>query len=114
MTKKPYFSVIVPLLNEGKNIKNLHREIVVVMKSLKKPYEIIFIDDGSTDNSLQVLKKLKPLKVIRFRRNFGQSAALDAGIQNSHGEILITLDGDGQNDPNDIPKLLKKLAEKYD
>lgn len=114
MTKKPYFSVIVPLLNEGKNIKNLHQEIVAVMKSLGKPYEIIFVDDGSGDNTLQILKKLKPLKIIRFRKNFGQSAALDAGIKNSQGEIFITLDGDGQNDPNDIPKLLKKLNENYD
>lgn len=114
MTKKPYFSVIVPLLNEGKNIKDLHQEIVMVMKSLKKPYEIIFVDDGSSDNTLQILKKLHPVKIIRFRKNFGQSAALDAGIKNSQGEILITLDGDGQNDPHDIPKLLKKLDERYD
>jgi len=114
MIKKPYFSIIVPILNEGKNIKNLHQEIVMVMKSLKKPYEIIFVDDGSSDNTLQVLKKLHPAKIIRFRKNFGQSAALDAGIKNSQGEILITLDGDGQNDPNDIPKLLKKLSERYD
>ncbi|MCJ7804158.1 glycosyltransferase family 2 protein [Patescibacteria group bacterium] len=114
MAKKPYFSVIVPLFNEEKNIAKLHQEILMVMKSLEKPYEIIFVDDGSNDNSFQVLRKLKPLKTIRFRRNFGQSAALDAGIKNSQGEILITLDGDGQNDPNDIPKLLKKLNEKYD
>ena len=114
MAKKPYYSIIIPVLNEEKNIKNLHQEIVTVMKTLKKPYEIIFVDDGSSDNTFEILKKLKPIKVIRFRKNFGQSAALDAGIKNSQGKILITLDGDGQNDPNDIPKLLKKLDEKYD
>jgi len=114
MTKKPYYSVIAPLFNEEKNIASLHQEIVSVMKSLKRPYEIIFVDDGSSDNTLQVLKKLKPIKIIRFRKNFGQSAALDAGIKNASGEILITIDGDGQNDPNDIPKLLKKLNERYD
>jgi glycosyltransferase involved in cell wall biosynthesis len=114
MTKKPYYSVIIPVLNEEKNIKNLHQEIVTVMKTLKKPYEIIFVDDGSSDNTFEILKKLKPIKIVRFRKNFGQSAALDAGIKNSQGKILVTLDGDGQNDPNDIPKLLKKLNEKYD
>jgi glycosyltransferase involved in cell wall biosynthesis len=114
MAQKPYFSIISPLFNEEKNIKSLHQEIVMVMKSLKKPYEIIFVDDGSSDHTLQVLKKLKPVKIIKFRKNFGQSAALDAGIKNSQGEILITLDGDGQNDPKDIPKLVKQLNENYD
>ncbi len=112
--KKYFYSVVIPVFNEEKNIAKLHREIVAVMKKLKKPYEVIFVDDGSTDKSFQILKKLKVLKIIRFRRNFGQSAALDAGVKNSQGEILITLDGDGQNDPNDIPKLLKKLDERYD
>jgi len=112
-SKKYFYSIIVPVLNEGKNIAKLHQEIVKVMKSLKKTYEIIFVDDGSSDNTPKILRKLKPLKIITFRRNFGQSAALDAGIKNSQGKILITLDGDGQNNPADIPKLLKKLNE-YD
>jgi len=114
MNKKIQSSVIVPVFNEEKNIPSLHREIVSTLRKLKKPYEIIFVNDGSTDNSLQVMKKLKPLKIISLRKNSGQSAALDAGIKNAKGEIIITLDGDGQNDPKDIPCLLAKLNEGYD
>jgi len=112
--KRIYYSVIVPLFNEEKNVIKLHKDIILVMKSLKKNYEIIFVDDGSTDKTFENLKKLHPLKIIKFRRNFGQSAALDAGIKHASGQVLITLDGDGQNDPNDIPNLLKKLDNKYD
>jgi len=108
------FSVVVPVFNEEKNVAQLHKEILAVMKPLKKPYEIIFVDDGSVDKTYTVLKKLKSIKIIKLRKNFGQSAALDAGIKNSQGKILITLDGDGQNDPSDIPKLLNKLKKDYD
>lgn len=114
MKTTPYFSVIVPVFNEEKNLPSLHQEITSVMKKLKKPYEIIFVDDGSTDKSFDVMKTLKPLKIIRLRKNFGQSSALDAGIKNSSGKIIFTLDGDGQNDPADFPKLLKKLNKGYD
>jgi glycosyltransferase involved in cell wall biosynthesis len=106
---KPYFSFIVPVYNEQGNVAPLHKEIVAVAKKLKKPCEIIFVDDGSSDKTLENLKKLSPVKILILRKNSGQSAALDAGIKAAQGEILITMDGDGQNDPADVPKMLKKL-----
>ncbi len=106
---KPYFSFIVPVFNEQDNIAPLHKEIVKTAKKLKKPYEVIFIDDGSSDKTLENLKKLSPVKILVFRKNSGQSAALDAGIKAAQGEILITLDGDGQNDPADIPQMVAEL-----
>jgi glycosyltransferase involved in cell wall biosynthesis len=113
--KKPFYSVVVPVYNEEDNVKDLHKEILQTMDKLDKPYEIIFVDDGSYDKTFKQLKELKPIKIIQLRRNRGQSAALDAGIKNSKGEIIITLDGDQQNDPKDIPKLLKTLKNKeYD
>jgi glycosyltransferase involved in cell wall biosynthesis len=105
----PYYSFIVPVYNEEGNVEKLHAEIVTVAEKLNKPYEVIFIDDGSTDQTLQKLKTLSPIKILVLRKNSGQSAALDAGIKGARGEILITLDGDGQNDPADVPKMLKKL-----
>lgn len=108
------YSVIVPAYNEEKNVARLYREIVKVMETLGGKYEIIFVNDGSKDNTFKELKKLPRIKVINFRRNFGQTAALDAGIHLAKGKILITLDADLQNDPHDIPKLLTKLEEGYD
>jgi len=112
--QKPYYSFIIPVFNEEKNVAPLHKEIIAVAKKLKKPFEIIFVNDGSNDATLKILKTLSPVKIINFRKNFGQSAALDAGIKHSQGEILITLDGDGQNDPADVPKMLEKLNKGYD
>jgi len=103
------YSVVIPVFNEEENVAKLHSELMKVMKALKSDFEIIFVNDGSTDGTERVLKSLKPITIITFRKNFGQSAALDAGIKASKGELIITLDGDGQNDPADIPKLLKKL-----
>lgn len=111
MQKVPQLSVVIPVLNESQNVAGLHREIVAALRKTKKSYEIIFIDDGSTDNTLNELEKLSPVKIIQFRKNFGQSAALDAGIKEAKGQIIVTLDGDGQNDPRDIPSLLSKLKE---
>lgn len=108
------YSVIVPIYNEEESVLDLHQRIKQVMDGTSQAYEIIFIDDGSTDKSFEIIKNLAPLKIIRFRKNFGQTAALDAGIKASRGEILITLDGDGQNPPEEIPKLLEKLKEGYD
>lgn len=102
-------SVVVPVYNEEEAVVSLHNEIVEVMQSLSVPYEIIFVDDGSTDNTFGALEKLSPIKIIRFRKNFGQTAALDAGIREASGEYIVTMDGDGQNDPSDIPQLLRKL-----
>jgi len=114
MRNKVYFSFIVPVYNEQETVVALFQEIKSAAAELKKPGEIIFVNDGSTDQTLQILKALSPIKIISLRKNFGQSAALDAGIKNAQGEVIITLDGDGQNNPEDIPKLLKKLNEGYD
>ena len=104
-------SVVIPVYNEEGNIKKLYDEIKKVISTISKDYEIIFVNDGSTDNSLIELKKLRNVKIIDLNRNYGQSTALDAGFKESKGEIIVSLDGDGQNDPNDIPKLIKKLKE---
>lgn len=105
-------SVVVPVYNEEEAVVQLHNEIIKVMQSLRVPYEIIFVDDGSTDGTFDVLEKLSPITIIRFRRNFGQTAALDAGIKNASGYYVITMDGDGQNDPADIPQMVKTLESK--
>jgi len=110
----PFLSIVVPLYNEEGNVEQLHKKIVEAGKTLGKTFEIIFIDDGSTDRTNEICRKLSPLKLISFRKNFGQTAAFDAGIKNSRGEIIITMDGDLQNDPADIGKLLEKLEEGYD
>ncbi len=108
------FSVVVPIYNEEGNLKKLDSEIKKVMSKLKS-YEIIYVNDGSTDKSLNVLKKLKKCKIINLQRNYGQSVALDAGFKECLGEYVISLDADLQNDPHDIPKLYQKLiAEKLD
>ena len=107
-------SVVVPVFNEEKNAGPLHQELVSVLKPLQRNFEIIFVDDCSTDGTQEVLKTLSPIKIIRFRRQFGQSCALDAGIKSAKGDIIITLDGDGQNDPKDIPLLLETLESGWD
>lgn len=111
-------SVVIPVYNEDKNLEILHTELMHILPTLDVQYEIIFIDDGSTDTSFTVLQKLfeknKHVKVIKFRKNFGQTAALSTGFDNAKGEIVISMDADLQNDPNDIPKLLKKIDEGYD
>lgn len=111
MNKKIDISVVVPVFNEVGNVKNLYKEIKTTLVSLKLTYEIIFVDDGSTDKTVDVLRKLSPLTVVRLRRNMGQSAALDRGIKQAKGELIVTMDGDGQNDPADIPLLLKELKK---
>lgn len=109
------YSVVIPLKNEEENIKDLVHELEPVMIQLNQPWELICIDDGSTDKTLEVLKNLskdKPyLKILVFERNYGQSSAFDAGFKAAIGEFVITLDGDRQNDPNDIPKLLKEMHD---
>jgi len=107
-------SVIVPVFNEGKNVKALYVEIFAVLKSLNPSFEIIFVDDASTDNTLNELETLSPVTIIKLRKNSGQSAALDAGIKCSTGDIIVTMDGDGQNDPSDIPGLVQNLSKGYD
>jgi len=111
---QPYLSVVVPLYNEEGNVKELHRKIHEAVQKIGRPFEIIFIDDGSKDGTVEAAKTLSPLKLIAFRKNFGQTAAFDAGFKAAKGEIIITMDGDLQNDPADIPLLLQKMSEGYD
>jgi glycosyltransferase involved in cell wall biosynthesis len=111
-------SVLIPVYNEEGNLSLLHDKLDVVLKKTKKAYEIIFVDDGSSDGTLEILLDLKEKnpnqKVVSFSRNFGQTAALSAGIDFSKGDIIIPMDGDLQNDPEDILPLLQKIEEGYD
>ncbi len=108
-------SIVVPVYNEEGNVTKLHQEIKEVCERSGYDYEIIFINDGSSDKTDEICKTLEPIKYIRFRRNFGQTAAMDAGIKAATKEFIATLDGDGQNDPADIPKMLEQLIEEeYD
>ena len=115
---KPYLSIVIPVYNEEENVEPLLKKLDQTLKSLNQPAEVIIVDDGSTDRTVQILKEKKPLypwlKVIVLRRNFGQSAAFTAGLDHAQGEIIVTMDGDLQNDPEDIPKLLAKIEEGYD
>jgi glycosyltransferase involved in cell wall biosynthesis len=111
-------SVIIPIKDEQDNLRPLHEQLTGALQPLGRDYELIFVDDGSTDASFAVLTELAGadahVKVVRLRRNFGQTPALQAGIDWSVGDILITLDGDLQNDPADIPLLIEKLEQGYD
>jgi glycosyltransferase involved in cell wall biosynthesis len=111
-------SIVVPIYNEVENIPLLHEALTRVGKQLDRPYEIVLVNDGSRDGSTQALAELAgrdPLvKVIEFRRNYGQTAAMQAGIQAAANDVVVLLDGDLQNDPADIPMLLAKLDEGYD
>lgn len=104
-------SVVVPVYNEEGNVVELHREIKEVCEANHYVYEIIFIDDGSSDQTKSICRNLKPLKYIRLRRNSGQTAAMDAGIKAAQYEYIVTMDGDRQNDPADIPDMLNYLVE---
>lgn len=104
-------SVVVPMYNEEGNAKLLHEEILEACKNMEFDFEIIFVDDGSSDETSKICKGLKPLKYIRMRKNFGQTAAMDAGIKASKYDYIVTMDGDRQNDPADIPKLVDYLEE---
>ncbi|MFQ6082108.1 MAG: glycosyltransferase family 2 protein [Candidatus Aminicenantia bacterium] len=120
MKRKPFpdVSVVVPFYNEQENIKELYKRLIQVLKKLNLKYELIFIDDGSTDNTYQILTEIfqkdKNVNLIKLRKNFGQTAALAAGFDFAQGEIIISMDGDLQHDPDDIPKLLDKMKEGYD
>jgi glycosyltransferase involved in cell wall biosynthesis len=111
-------SVVVPICNELENIGPLYQQLAAVLPSLGRPWEVVFVDDGSNDGSHARLKEIagrdQRIKVVCFRRNYGQTAAMQAGIQHSTGEVIVMLDGDLQNDPLDIPTLVNKLDEGYD
>lgn len=108
-------SVIVPVYNEEANVLKLYNGLCLSLKILDRDYEFIFVDDGSQDGTFKNLKKIRELdgrvRIIKFRKNFGQTAAMSAGFDNVKGELVITIDGDLQNDPADIPKLLNKLEK---
>jgi glycosyltransferase involved in cell wall biosynthesis len=114
----PELSLFLPVLNEEDNLRPMHAKIQEALESLGKTAEVIYVDDGSTDNSLQILREIAAedsrVRVISLRRNYGQTAAMSAGIDAAHGEILIPMDADLQNDPKDIARLLEKLDEGYD
>ena len=115
----PNLSLIIPVKNEAENLPLLYTAIKQALKPIKQSWEVIFVDDGSTDPSLDVLQSLvnedlECIRVVVFRRNFGQTAAISAGIDYAYGEIIVLMDADLQNDPADIPRLLEKLDEGYD
>ncbi|MGA3244276.1 MAG: glycosyltransferase family 2 protein [Bacteroidota bacterium] len=116
--KAPHLSIVIPLLDEEESIGELYAQILAATDPLKKPIEMIFVDDGSTDGSFSVLQELHKkdprVKVIRFRRNFGKSAALSVGFHEAKGDFIITMDADLQDDPAEIPSLLGMLAQGYD
>ena len=111
-------SVVIPVYNEEKSLGKLYNELTKALAKVGQNYEILAVDDGSQDKSFEILRKLHQkdprLKVVRFRRNFGQTAALAAGFDYAKGDIVVSIDADLENDPNDIPKLLSKLNEGYD
>ncbi len=111
-------TVVVPAYNEEENVNLLHKELKAVLDRMRKSYEIIYVDDGSTDRTYQELLKIKKAdkaaRIIKLRKNFGQTAAMDAGFSNAKGKVIVTMDSDLQNDPRDIPKLLAKLDEGFD
>ena len=111
-------SIVIPIKNEEESIEKLYLEIIDVVKKNKINYQIVFVDDGSTDKSYQILEKLhkldKKIKIVKLRGWFGKSIALQAGFENSNGETIITMDADLQDNPIEIPKLIKMLDEGYD
>jgi glycosyltransferase involved in cell wall biosynthesis len=117
-TEAPELSVVIPVFNEAAAVDGVFDELTAVLNDLGKTYEIIFVDDGSTDGTSDRLEKIAGqsvnMEAVHLRRNFGQTAALMAGFDVSTGAIIITLDGDGQNDPADIPGLLAKLDQGFD
>jgi len=117
-SETPYVSVIVLVYNEVDSVEPLHRELIGVLEGLGTSFEVIYVDDGSRDGSTEKMGQLASrdgrVRVVSFRRNFGQTAAVQAGIDYSRGAVLVFLDGDMQNDPHDIPHLLAKVDEGYD
>ncbi|MFY9484456.1 MAG: glycosyltransferase family 2 protein [Patescibacteria group bacterium] len=118
MATKPYLSVVVPVKDELQSLPPFWRNLSTVLKTIGKPYEVIFVDDGSTDGSFEKLtaiaRQYRAVSVVKFQGNFGKSAALQAGFDEAQGEVIATLDADLQDEPTELPKLLKKLNEGYD
>jgi glycosyltransferase involved in cell wall biosynthesis len=117
--KKKTISLVIPLLNEEESIEKLHQKITDVLKRNNYYFEIIYIDDGSTDNSFKKIRHLRDnsgdkVKIIQFRRNFGKAAALSAGFKEAECDLIITMDADLQDEPEEIPKMINKIDEGYD
>jgi glycosyltransferase involved in cell wall biosynthesis len=112
------FSIVVPFFNEQENIPPLYMKLTEVMDGIGEPYELVFVDDGSKDNTFKVLSDIyehdRRVNIVRLRRNFGQTAALKAGFDFARGEVIISMDGDLQHDPAEIPRFVEKLEEGYD
>jgi glycosyltransferase involved in cell wall biosynthesis len=115
---RPDLSIVIPIRNEALNVQKLHEELTTTLSTSGYSYEVLIIDDGSTDDSFKILAGLQAtdphLRVIRFRRNFGQTAAFSAGFAHAEGRVIITSDGDLQNDPSNIPMLVDKLDQGFD
>ena len=118
MKMKPYVSIVIPIYNEEKVIDIFHERLDSVLTNLDFTYEIIYIDDGSTDRTLDILKaqqkECNHVMIIEFRRNYGQTQALQAGFDHAQGEIIISMDGDLQHDPEEISDFVKRIEEGYD
>ncbi len=113
-----YLSVVIPLLNERNNLDELHQKLTLVLAELGRPYEVIFVDDGSTDGSFEILEELyhkdSNVRVIQLRRNYGKAAALAQGFKEASGQVIVTMDADLQDDPREIPKLIAQIEQGYD
>jgi undecaprenyl-phosphate 4-deoxy-4-formamido-L-arabinose transferase len=118
MSERPELSIVIPLYNESENIETLHARLRATLKILSRPSEIIYVDDGSADRTAEILRQIHSREpgviVVIFNRNYGQHAAVGAGLERARGEIVVTLDGDLQNPPEEIPKLLEKIDQGYD
>src|SRR5579862_10067263 len=112
------YSVVVPFFNEQENVSPLYMKLTEVMDALGDPYELVFVDDGSRDNTFKVLSDIyehdRRVNLVRLRRNFGQTAGLKAGFDFARGDIIISMDGDLQHDPAEIPAFIAKIQEGYD
>jgi glycosyltransferase involved in cell wall biosynthesis len=115
MASRPYLSIVIPVFNEADNVALLHRELTASLEPMGRPYEILLVDDGSRDGTLERLLEIerddRRVRVLRLRRNFGQTAAFSAGFDHARGDVVVTSDGDLQNDPADIPRLVARLEE---
>src|SRR2546425_353811 len=118
VTRRRLVSIVVPLLNEEATLNALYHEVQAALAALETDWELVYVDDGSTDGSYRELVRLhaayENVRVVRLRRNFGKAAALAAGIDASRGDVIVTMDADLQDDPAEIPQLLAKLDEGYD
>jgi len=114
----PSLSIVIPVYNEEENLRPLWDELKRVLRRIKGRWEVIFVDDGSEDRSASILEKIsrseQRVRVLRFMRNFGQTAAMAAGIDHARGDVIVSMDADLQNDPADIPRLIKRMEEGYD